>query len=292
MLALSWFVGLAGLCSAGLRAYAWKTKRPLSPLVRRTTSVFLGAATVLAGCLVFGTQFEPDWLQTTYQEVRTSALLSGTRLRIVQLSDLHVRGMTSLLEALPSRVNGLAPDVIVVTGDMAGSPDGLPALRETMRALHASEGIYAVKGNHDLAGWVPRNLFEGLATELNGQPISLRGGRLSLCGAGYDAGKRVASCLEQAPESGRIVAFHTPDLVEDLQRYKPILYMAGHTHGGQVRLPFYGALVTFSKFDKKYEMGRYTVGDTALYVNRGIGGTRLRFLCRPEITVIDVIGTG
>lgn len=84
-----------------------------------------------------------------------------------------------------------------------------------------------------------------------------------------------------------------PDLVEDLTGAD--LYLAGHTHGGQVRVPGYGALVTFSRFDKKYEMGRYDVNGTALYVHRGVGFEpglpKVRFLCRPEIAVFDLVGT-
>ena len=103
--------------------------------------------------------------------------------------------------------------------------------------------------------------------------------------------------LERAPDGLRIVAYHTPDEVEDLAALSPDRYVAGHTHGGQVRLPFYGALTTASRFDKRYEMGRYQVGPTTLFVTRGIGfephpAPRLRFLCRPEIAVLDLVGTG
>ena len=67
------------------------------------------------------------------------------------------------------------------------------------------------------------------------------------------------------------------------------------THGGQVALPFYGAMLTMSRYDKKYEAGRYEVGKTTLYVNRGIGFephfARVRFASRPELTIIDIVGT-
>jgi predicted MPP superfamily phosphohydrolase len=117
-----------------------------------------------------------------------------------------------------------------------------------------------------------------------------------LCGAPYDEPERIAECLRANPEGFRLVAYHTPDLVEELAPLEPDLYLAGHTHGGQVRMPFYGALLTMSRFDKKYEMGLHTVGGTSLFVSRGIGFEprmpRIRFLCRPEIAVIDVVGTG
>ncbi len=80
------------------------------------------------------------------------------------------------------------------------------------------------------------------------------------------------------------------DLIEDLKNLNVDLYLAGHTHGGQIALPIYGALITLSKFGKKYESGMYTVDDTILYVNRGIGGhaSAVRFFARPEITVFEV----
>jgi hypothetical protein len=81
--------------------------------------------------------------------------------------------------------------------------------------------------------------------------------------------------------------------VEDLNGTNVDLYLAGHTHGGQIALPFYGAIITLSKFGKKYESGEYRVGNTILYVNRGLGlaggfNPKMRFFARPEITVFDL----
>jgi uncharacterized protein len=88
--------------------------------------------------------------------------------------------------------------------------------------------------------------------------------------------------------------YHYPDEIENVAGHRVDLYCAGHTHGGQIALPWYGALVTLSKFDKKYESGLYRVSDTFLYVNRGIGmeggqAPRVRFCARPEVTVIDIV---
>ena len=75
------------------------------------------------------------------------------------------------------------------------------------------------------------------------------------------------------------------------------LYLAGHTHGGQVALPFYGALVTLAATGKKYESGLHQLGNTYIYTNRGIGmeggrAPRVRFCARPEVTVFDIVGMG
>jgi len=95
------------------------------------------------------------------------------------------------------------------------------------------------------------------------------------------------------PGAYNLLLYHTPDLAESLSGTGIDLYLAGHTHGGQIRLPFLGALITFSAYGKKYEMGRYTLGETTLYVSRGLGmegsgAPRARFLCPPEIVVVDV----
>ena len=89
----------------------------------------------------------------------------------------------------------------------------------------------------------------------------------------------------------KVLLYHFPDEIEEAQKRRVDLYCAGHTHGGQVALPFYGALITFSKFDKKYEAGLFHEGETWMYVNRGIGceGTpHFRFFARPEVTMIEL----
>jgi hypothetical protein len=160
-------------------------------------------------------------------------------------------------------------------------------------------GRFAVLGNHDLdlASHGAELFRGGVANELQGRPVALANGRIILCGAPWNKSPLVRSCLEESDSHAlRIAVYHSPDLVEAVAAGGADLFVAGHTHGGQVRLPFYGAIITMSAFDKKYEAGRYQVGDTALYVNRGIGTEGrvipMRFLCRPELTILDVVGTG
>jgi predicted MPP superfamily phosphohydrolase len=92
----------------------------------------------------------------------------------------------------------------------------------------------------------------------------------------------------------RLLLFHTPDQIEVAAQSGIDLYLAGHTHGGQVRIPIYGAVITASVYYKKYEAGLYQVGNTTLYVSRGIGmegdiAPRVRFLAPPEVVVIDLV---
>lgn len=105
----------------------------------------------------------------------------------------------------------------------------------------------------------------------------------------------IRKLLEKIPNDGfSIFLYHFPDLVEELSGQNVNLYLCGHTHGGQIALPLYGAVVTLTKFNKKYEKGVYIVGDTIMYVNRGIGVDRfpfpkVRFLAKPEIAVFDIV---
>lgn len=231
-------------------------------------------------------------MEVTFHEVRTTKLRPGERIRIVHVTDLHLDGPGTVIASLPDRVNALHPDVFIHTGDTLNALEGVAPMQAAIRGVEAPLGRYAVRGNHDVWYWQNVDLFgDGVATELRRDPVSA--GPLVLCGAPYGVTGHLRECLRQQPDAFRVLAYHTPDLVEDLAG-EADLYLAGHTHGGQVRLPFYGALITESKFDKKYEMGRYDLDKTTLYVNRGLGFERdapkIRFLCRPEIAVIDVVG--
>jgi predicted MPP superfamily phosphohydrolase len=103
-----------------------------------------------------------------------------------------------------------------------------------------------------------------------------------------------SSLLRNVPEDGySVLLYHTPDLAGPASRAGVDLYLTGHTHGGQMRLPLFGALFTNLRSWKRYEQGLYKIGGTTLYVNRGLGmegrgAPRARFLCRPEIVAIDL----
>jgi predicted MPP superfamily phosphohydrolase len=98
-----------------------------------------------------------------------------------------------------------------------------------------------------------------------------------------------------APAVPAVLLHHTPDLAESPGIGAFDLVLCGHTHGGQVRLPFYGALITLSRFGKRYEAGMSSLAGGGLqYTNRGLGceptpAPRVRFLCRPEVAVFDLV---
>ncbi len=249
---------------------------------------------------------EPLALQTTHLELSSPKLEPGTRLRIVHLTDLHMERTTAREREMIERVNALEPDLILVTGDYLNlsylqDARAKADLREVLGALHARYGIYAVDGTIESPEEL-RELVAGLdITVLDDEvkPVQVGENRLYLVGisnrrpAELDVVALKAVMADVPAGAPTVLFYHTPDLMPEAAELKVDFYLAGHTHGGQIRLPFYGALLTFSRYGKQYEMGAYLSDSTHLYVSRGIGleGSimpRVRFLCPPEIVVVDL----
>ena len=261
--------------------------------------IVLGLAAIGILCISYGYFIEPYWPSVTRVSIKSSKLPKGSRpIRIAHISDLHCDAKPRLEERLPGIVARERPDIIVFTGDAINSPAGVPVFKELLRRLAEVAPTFTVRGNWDTAFWHKIDLTEGTgATELDGQAAAIKVDSVSLRIVGVPVGeeREIAKLLGNLPaEDFTLFLHHYPDEIEEVARHRADLYCAGHTHGGQVALPFYGALVTFSRFGKRYESGLYRVQDTWLYVNRGIGmeggnAPRVRFCARPEVTVIEVV---
>jgi predicted MPP superfamily phosphohydrolase len=275
------------------------------------------AATVLGQCfayvlLAYGTMVEPFRLRVSRVAVPNPRFnRPGTPLSIVQLSDLHIERLTRRERALPDLVAQLSPDLVVITGDFLSTsyrddPHALADLRRLLAQIHAPGGVYAVWGTHevDLPALL-RPVLTGLGIvilEDQAIEISIHGHRLWLmglsCRRDLDAGgPRLRSLLADAPPSAyRILLHHSPDVMPQASALGVDLVLSGHTHGGQWRLPGFGAILTSSRYWKRYEAGYYREGETILYVSRGLGMEgfgmpRARFFCPPEVVSITLAGT-
>jgi len=247
-------------------------------------------------CMAYGYFIEPYWIETKTVEIPTNKL-HQTSIRLVQFSDLHCTGKVANEKKLVEIINALKPDVVVFTGDSMNNRNALPLLKETLTNLHAALGKFAVRGNFDVEFWKNIDLFGGTGfVELNGDTVELEknGEKFQITGVYCDKEDMIGDVLKTIPQNRfSVFLHHFPDLIEDLNGQNVDLYLAGHTHGGQIALPFYGAIITLSHFGKKYESGEYKVGNIILYVNRGIGmdefpAPRVRFFARPEITVFEI----
>ena len=270
-----------------------RRKEGTAGLLRPAAIVLHALAVAGILCLAYGYLIEPYRVEVNRVPIG-SRKVRATRIRIVQISDLHCNRKAGNEERLVEIVNALRPDVIVFTGDAANRPQAVGRFRDAMRRLDAPLGKFAVRGNFDLR--LGPELFDGTGfRELEGETAAIEKEGYTFYLTGLTCARDdCAGLLSRVPkDSYSVFLYHYPDLVEEAARAGADLYLCGHTHGGQVALPFYGALVTLSRFGKKYERGLYTVGGTLLYVNRGIGmepapAPRVRFLSRPEITAFDI----
>ncbi len=275
-------------------------RRPVRPiLTSRTALVVHSLAALGIVCILYARFIEPFWVEVNVMTIRTPKLANAS-FRVVQISDLHGDVMPRNEEEMVRTVNALKPDVIVATGDYLNHPGGMPRLKDALSRLQAPLGKFAVTGNFEVYRWPDLDPLKDTGFELlDGQLclVTKDGESIGVCGLGIDLSDPDAGedlLPELTAERFNVFLYHMPDLVERLAGPKIDLYLCGHTHGGQVTLPLYGALITFSRFGKKYESGLYQVSETTLYVNRGLGLERrpapqMRFFARPEIAVFDIV---
>ena len=277
----------------GIRALL---RRPVGRGLRWTRRIVLSLAVLGVGCFAYAWQVEPYRLEITHTRVATAKLTRSVR--IVHISDVHSDPARRLEDRLPGVIAGEHPDVIVFTGDAINEPRGLDNFRTLMKQLAAIAPTYAVRGNWDVWYWSQLDLFGGTGvgelTDLAAR-APLEGAEVWIAGVPVGDERKIPRVIATVPPSAvSVLLFHYPDEIEPASAAGADLYLAGHTHGGQVALPWYGALITYSRFDKRFESGRYQVGPTTLYVSRGVGmeggpAPRIRFCARPEVSVIDLV---
>lgn len=239
---------------------------------------------------------EPYFPEVVHVSLRSPKITAPVR--IVQISDLHCDPTIRLENRLPEIIAAQKPDVIVFTGDAINSPDGWPVFQACMQKLSAIAPTFGVKGNWEAWWFKDIDIFsETGVRELDGnaQTLTLNGQAISFSGTAVTHEGRITQALANMPkDTFRIFLHHFPAMVGQVSGQVD-LHLSGDTHGGQITLPGLGALIRIKRSDGVYyPAGLSTIHGTALYVNRGIGMEgghvpRVRFLCRPEITVIDLL---
>lgn len=261
---------------------------------------------------LWGTLYEPFALATSHRSIESAALSGQTPpLRLLHLSDLHVERLTPRETTLLELIEQAQPDLIVITGDYLNlsyvdDPTARAEVRKVLAKINAPYGVYATLGSPpvDRRATTP-SLFDGLPIRLLRDEVAVLhladGRKLSLIGMDCDHDLEGDARVFQnliglaPPDSAKILLYHSPELMPTVQNYSIDLYLCGHTHGGQIRAPFYGAILTSSALGKRYEMGPYVEQDTTLYISRGIGleglsAPRMRLFCPPEIILWTLSG--
>lgn len=259
--------------------------------------LWIGLLVVGCLCVIDALYWEPDWVQMTTHTIETDRLQRGSSIRIVQITDLHLSDRLNLRDTRAMEMAAAArPDVILLTGDYTAkkTAGALSALSTLAKRLCEVAPVYAVEGNWDGPEDVAA-LKKGGATMLRGWVrFKCRGGgHISIGGADWYDG-----ALDQCRSTlFRVVMCHAPWHLDKFAQRGIDLVLCGHTHGGQVRLPFFGALLPNKQLVGDYQAGMYRLRNTRMYVNRGLGmegagAPAIRFWCRPEVAVFDIIGTG
>jgi predicted MPP superfamily phosphohydrolase len=250
-------------------------------------------------------------------------------LSILHISDTHMqqhnRRLAAFLAALPDRV-GLEPDFVLATGDMMEGDDGIDRLIEGLAPLRAQHGCYYVLGSHDYYAPTfkgPRKYFrppqggvksppadtDRLKTALQSigwkplinttEIVDTPHGRVRLTGVDdpYIRRHETGHIERSSEDVAAIGLMHAPDVISEWFRAGFDLVLAGHTHGGQVRIPGVGALVTNCSLPTALAGGLHRIDAGWLHVSPGLGTGKyspIRFACRPEATLLclEPAGTG
>jgi predicted MPP superfamily phosphohydrolase len=296
-------VAVAALIFGFVCIIAWENLRTLFLLIlRRKINRFsryfwLVMALFVVFCVVDAFYIEPDWVQLTNHTIHTGKLPKGAKLRIVQISDIHMDDFDGREETMIRLTANSRPDIILLTGDYLNlkKPRGYAALTLIGKKLAKIAPTYAVAGNWDYPADMAALEKAGVKSITRWDIIPTRNkGRIAL---GYLWWSMPADVVDIPPNIEglyKVLLCHRPDTFDSAARKGIDLMLSGHTHGGQVRVPVFGALLPLPDLVGKYQAGLYSKGNSALYVSRGIGTESLapavRFCCRPEVAVIDIVG--
>ena len=279
-----------------------------------------GAVAAMAGTAWYARAFAPRRLEVSSRELSLPELppeLDG--LRLAHLSDVHASAIVppAWIRAAVDRLNELEPDIACLTGDFVyGSTEWADGCAQELARLKAPAGLFAVLGNHDHwtgAGAIAAALEERGIRVLRDETLCLdvRGSRLQILGvddpglsclgdaaqwdglsqAWEEAAEFVQQALAEIPAGvPSLLLVHNPDFMELLSGAMVDVALAGHTHGGQVSLPFVGPPVLPSCFGDKYAAGWVASPSGPVYVNRGVGliEPALRWNCPPEAAMITL----
>jgi hypothetical protein len=283
-------------------------KRLLHRLTNITILILLAPLVALLVFLPYSRFIEPNWIEVKKITIRSDKFTPElSKVRIVQISDLHIEEIGYREKKLIRIINQLKPDVIFITGDFVTYRKDLPSCLAVLRQIKAKKGIYAILGNHDYYQFHEPELipklreaginvirYGNLKLDLGqGQKIWIVGlsdhyGELARYGQPHFLRDSFAKI---PPEDIKIFLTHNPDVaaLDALSEYHPDLILAGHTHGGQFGIEMIRKYYWYAE-RSDYMAGLFKVNGMPLYVNRGIGTITkpVRFFARPEVTVINL----
>lgn len=244
-----------------------------------------------------------------YKLINDSFVDNFYGLKIIHISDLHYGDTTNKkdLEKIIERINLSKPDIVFFTGDLYSNileDDAKNELITNLKNITANIKKYAIKGNHDDESWDEIMEESGFIDLNNNVDIIYNNSTSSILIAGINTNEDITESIQKIDEllknndtqqensdvmqkfSYKILLLHEPDKILDFDYSNYDLILAGHSHNGQIRLPFIGALYT-PNGSKKYYDEYYDLGNTKLYISSGIGTSKLklRLFNRPSFNL-------
>ncbi len=272
-----------------------------TPLAVNLPLQFLGTLLV-----IYGFWIEPHRIRLTRQSLRTPKIKPGQGIRLLHIGDLHLEQITRRELQLQEMITSLKPDVILFSGDVLSLSNlsdstALQQARELLSSWKAPHGVYAVAGSPavDLPELLPQ-IYTGLPIRFlanESADLDIRGSEIRLIGLNCTHKPFMDANYLPDPSANdgklQILLYHSPDLAPQAAGAGIDLQLSGHTHGGQVRLPLFGAIFTGTLHGRRYNSGRYHIGDMILYITRGLGmegagAPRVRFLSPPELILWEL----
>lgn len=273
--------------------------------MKKLKRIILFSIIFLVLICVYSIYIEPKWIIVKNHKITLNEM-KGQAIKVVQFSDTQLGEFFSIkqLEEVVDKINKTSPDLVIFTGDLidnASNYGDIDKISGILSKIKATYGKYAIYGNHDYGGGGVR-YYSSIMSEsgfklLKNSSTSIKIGSTNIKLFGMDdnlmSKYNLNSTLKGISSNDiNLLLIHEPDIIDDFKEYPIDLAFAGHSHGGQVRLPFYGPLKN-TVLAEKYTHGFYTLDNkrkTKLYVNTGLGNTRLpfRFGNIPEITVFTI----
>jgi uncharacterized protein len=255
--------------------------------ISRRRFIFLGGL-LLTPCVVTA---DARWVELEWVKVRRLRLTDGKPThRFVHFTDLHHKGDRAHTESVVDTINSLSPDFVCFTGDIMEDVKFLPEALEILSGIKSP--LYGVPGNHDYWSRAPfdqmiRSFASTGGAWLVDEQRVIAGGKINLIGMAH-VGPR-----HSLPATGsgmkNILLMHYPAWAKLFTNQKFDALLAGHSHGGQVRIPFYGPIILPFSVDE-YDLGLFQTQAGPLNVSSGIGWYPIpvRFNCRPEVVLIEI----
>lgn len=257
---------------------------------------------------VYTTFIEPFRVQLETADVILDSKRAGIApITVGVLADIQTEHVTDHERDAIDRLMACEPDLILIPGDIFQGRDAaldreIDAVRNLLGRLHAPAGVFVVEGHCENASRL-RRLIDGLSIRFldnKAVTVTFKSRRLTITGVGVHQSPELLKTIrrletEPGEQDIRILFSHSPDSLLLMQPESRIdLFVAGHTHGGQVVIPFFGPPITFSLVPRHIGAGGlHTLNGRRIYVSRGLGwehwlAPRIRFLCPPEVTLLTL----